>query len=78
MRLKFFGRLRDAIGADEVERAVPHDLVDSEAMRNWIGQEFPALLDPSVRIAIDDIVVTGPVPIDGAIEAAFLPPVSGG
>ena len=78
MKLRFFGRLRDAVGAPEFERAVPPHIVDSEAMRRWIGAEYPVLLDPSVRIAIDDVLATQTVPIDGAAEAAFLPPVSGG
>ena len=47
-------------------------------MRLWIGEEYPDLLDPTVRIAIDNQVVRGPAPIDGAAEVAFLPPVSGG
>lgn len=78
MKLSFFGRLRDAVGAGECERAVPPHIVDSEALRRWIGEEYPALLDPSVRIAIDDVLATGAVLIKGASEAAFLPPVSGG
>ena len=78
MKLSFFGRLRDAVGADELERAVPPHIADSEAMRRWIGEEYPALLDPSVRIAIDDVLAVRAMPIAGASEAAFLPPVSGG
>ena len=78
MKLRFFGCLRDAVGAAEFERAVPQHVADSEAMRRWIGAEYPVLLDPSVRIAIDDVLASRAVPIDGASEAAFLPPVSGG
>ena len=78
MKLRFFGRLRDAVGADEFDRPVPQHIADSEAMRRWIGAEYPVLLDPSVRIAIDDVLASRAVPIDGASEAAFLPPVSGG
>lgn len=58
--------------------AVPPQIVDSEAMRRWLGEQYPALLDPSVRIAIDDVLATGATPLAGAAEAAFLPPVSGG
>ena len=76
--MRFFGRLRDAAGADEIERDVPPQVVDSEAMRQWLGAEFPAWLEPTVRIAIDDVLTTRAVPIAEASEAAFLPPVSGG
>ncbi|MCY7280245.1 MAG: MoaD/ThiS family protein [Sphingomonas bacterium] len=78
MRLTFFGRLRDAVGSGEVECSVPATIVDSESLRAWIGQQYPALLDPSVRIALDDVLVIGPAPIAGVAEAGFLPPVSGG
>ena len=78
MRLTFFGRLREAAGAAEIERDVPTDVTDSEALRAWIGGEFPELLDPKVRIALDDMVANGAMPIAGVAEAAFLPPVSGG
>jgi len=78
MRLTFFGRLREAIGADIVDYSIPANVVDSESLRVWIGQEYPALLDPNVRIALDDVLAAGPAPIAGVAEAAFLPPVSGG
>ena len=78
MRLTFFGRLREAVGAGEIDRSPSADVVDSESLRTWIGAEFPDLLDPKVRIALDDVVAGDAAPIAGVIEAAFLPPVSGG
>ncbi len=78
MRLTFFGRLRDVIGSGEIERSVPTNIVDSESLRAWIGTEYPALLDPKMRIALDDVLTAGPAPIAGVAEVAFLPPVSGG
>lgn len=78
MRLTFFGRLRDTIGSDELYCLLPANIVDSESLRTWIGDQHPALLDQAVRIALDDVLTTGPAPIAGVSEAAFLPPVSGG
>ena len=78
MRLTFFGRLRDAVGAGEIECSVPANVANSEALRLWIGNEYPALLDTTVRIALDDVLTNGPEAIAGVAEAAFLPPVSGG
>ena len=78
MKLTFFGRLREAVGAGEVDRSPPTNVVDCESLRVWIGAEFPALLDPKVRIAIDDVIASGAAPIKGVREVAFLPPVSGG
>lgn len=78
MKLTFFGRLRDVVGTGELDRSVPANVAHSESLRVWIGEEFPDLLDPKVRIALDDVMVNGPAPIAGVSEAAFLPPVSGG
>lgn len=78
MRLTFFGRLRDAIGAAEMDYFVPANVADSESLRLLIGEEYPALLDPTVRIALNNVLVSGAAPIAGVSEVAFLPPVSGG
>jgi molybdopterin synthase sulfur carrier subunit len=78
MRLTFFGRLRDSVGVDQLDCSLPADVGDSESLRVWIGGEFPALLDPKVRIALDDVLVNGAYPIAEVGEVAFLPPVSGG
>ena len=78
MKLTFFGRLRDAVGASEIERCVPTNIGNSESLRAWIGAEYPVLLDPTVRIALDDVLTMGTAPIAGVAEVAFLPPVSGG
>ncbi len=77
MKLRFFGRLRDAIGS-ELEVEVPRDVTDSEQLRAWLGREHPALLDASIKIALDDRILVAPSPIDGVSEIAFLPAVSGG
>jgi molybdopterin synthase sulfur carrier subunit len=77
MKLRFFGRLRDAVSG-QMEVDVPRDVTDSEQLRAWLGREYPALLDPSVRIALDDRMLVAATPIAGAREVGFLPPVSGG
>lgn len=78
MRLTFFGRLRDTIGAGELECSPPANIADSEALRRWISEQYPALLDTKIRIALDNVLTNGPAPIAGVSEIAFLPPVSGG
>lgn len=78
MKLTFFGRLRDVVGAHELDCSAPANVGDSESLRRWIGEQYPALLDPKVRIALDDVLVSGPCPIADVRELAFLPPVSGG
>ena len=78
MKLTFFGRVRDAVGAGELDCSIPANVVDSESLRLWIGSQYPALLDPTVKIALDDVLTNGAVALAGVDEAAFLPPVSGG
>ncbi len=78
MKLTFFGRLRDEIGTHEMDCSIPANVGDSESLRLWIGADYPALLDPRIRIALDGLVVTGAIPIAGIDDVAFLPPVSGG
>lgn len=78
MKLVFFGRLRDAIGVHVMDCSLPANVDDSESLRLWIGRQYPALLEPTVRIALDDVVTAGTVPIADVTEVAFLPPVSGG
>jgi molybdopterin converting factor subunit 1 len=77
MKLRFFGRLRDAIGS-ELEVDVPQGVTDTDQLRTWLGGRYPAVLDASVRIALDDCVLIAPASIEEAREIAFLPPMSGG
>lgn len=78
MRLRFFGRLRDTIGEREIDVVLPPEIVNSDQLRAWLGHRHPAVLDKSVRIALDDRIVAGVETVRNADEAAFLPPVSGG
>lgn len=78
MKLRFFGRLRDLAEGGELELDLPPDIRSTETLRRWLGRDHPQLLDQSVRIAIDDCLAIGDEPLGGALEIAFLPPVSGG
>ena len=77
MKVRFFGRLRDTIG-DEREVTLPPEVENSEHLRAWLGRDHPDLLDPAVRIALDDRMLVATTPLGEARELAFLPPVSGG
>lgn len=77
-RILFFGRLRDAVGAAAMEAELPEGASDSESVRAWLGRDHPALLDPSVRVAVNAEIDHGNAPIGDGDEIAFLPPMSGG
>ena len=74
MRILLFGRLRDLppLGA------VPASVNDVESLRAWLATERPALVDKSVRIAVNDEMVVANCPLNSSDEVSFLPPMSGG
>ena len=74
MRILFFGRLRDGAPAGPV----PPGIGDTDALRAWLGEGRPELLDISVRIAVNDEMILGNRVLDEGDEIAFLPPMSGG
>jgi molybdopterin converting factor subunit 1 len=77
-RLLFFGRLRDSVGTGDLTAVLPDHVRDTNALRAWLGAEHPALLDSSIRIAVNAEVGPGSAPVADRDEIAFLPPMSGG
>jgi len=74
MRLAFYGRLRDVAPAGPV----PPDIRDTGALRAWLGDDCPELLDASIRIAVNDEMIIGDRLLGEDDEVSFLPPMSGG
>ena len=77
MKILFLGRLADAVGEPQRNLDVPGDIVDVEALRGWLGDEIPALLDQSVRIIVNSVLAQRGQRIAADDEIAFFPPVSG-
>jgi molybdopterin synthase sulfur carrier subunit len=77
-RLLFFGRLREAIGTGALTEALPDHVRDTGTLRAWLGADYPALLDSSVRIAVNAELGPGDRAVADGDEIAFLPPMSGG
>ena len=82
VKVLFFASLRDAAGTDElhIDLAEPV-LLDGllatlEARLDTTG--FAALTAKNVRIAINQVLATGPLLVRPGDEVAFLPPVTGG
>jgi molybdopterin converting factor subunit 1 len=82
VRVLFFASLRESVGKDslELEMAQPITL---DALMGRLKTElavpaFLALTAESVRVALNQELVSGPVTISGGDELAFLPPVTGG
>lgn len=78
MKIVFLGRLADAVGERERSLDLPPEIADVEALRGWLGEQIPALLDPTVRVIVNDVLAHGSQSIAADDEVAFFPPVSGG
>lgn len=75
MRLLAFGRLSH-LPFDDI--TVPPDVADSRDLRRLLGDRWPELNDPKVRVAVNQVLILGNVPLSPTDEIAFLPPMSGG
>ncbi|MEO8175045.1 MAG: MoaD/ThiS family protein [Sphingomicrobium sp.] len=75
MRLLMFGRLSH-LAIDSCD--VPPSIADSAGLRAHLGEQWPELNDPKVKMAVNRTLVHGIVPIGADDEIAFLPPMSGG
>lgn len=75
MKLLSFGRLSH-LALSELD--VPHDVTDSNALRQFVGKRWPELNEPGVRLAVNQTLVHDVVPLSHGDEVAFLPPMSGG
>lgn len=80
-RLHYFGRLMDAFGTHAETVALPAGIDDTSALRSWLDNDRKldgVLLEKTIRIAINDTIVSEPWPIADSDDIAFLPPVGGG
>ncbi len=77
--VRLFARLRDIVGAAELEREVGADATVGTVWRR-LATEFPALGDyeRSISAAVNADYARMDAPVGDGDEVAFLPPVSGG
>lgn len=80
-RLLYFGRLSDVTGKTEEMLDLPSNLETAGDLRSWLDLRFEAagaLLEPTVRIAINNEIAFDTDALSGAKEIALMPPVGGG
>ena len=83
MKLLYFAWVRERVGTAEEVRDVPGTVDTAGALKDWLatlddGYAY-AFEDPAIiRVALDKAVVSDDTPLDGAGEAAFFPPMTGG
>lgn len=83
MRLVYFARVREAIGFDSEDRALPSELHTVSECIAWLsnqGENYAtAFSDPSrLRFALDQHMVSEQALLNDAGELAIFPPVTGG
>jgi molybdopterin synthase sulfur carrier subunit len=82
-KLVYFAWVRERIGKTEEELELPGDVVNVADLARWLagrGEEYAyAFENPDiVRAAIDKRHVKPSMPVKGAREIAFFPPMTGG
>jgi sulfur-carrier protein len=82
MRIVYFAKVREAIGFDSEERALPASLTVSELLdqlTNEASHYARAFAERSkLRFALDQQMVGSTAPLSDAQELAIFPPVTGG
>jgi len=80
-KILYFGRLSDITGISEETLDLPSDIASAGQLRSWLDHRFEtdgALLDQTIRIAINSEITFDTASLVGAQEIAFMPPVGGG
>ena len=83
MKLVYFARVREAVGLEAEERELPEDVQTVGDCVNWLagrGANYAtAFADPGrLRFALDQQMVREETLLEGAVELAIFPPVTGG
>lgn len=78
MKIVFLGRLADIAGQAERSIDPPAEVSDVDALRRWLGDQIPELLDPNVRVIVNHVLAPRGQRVSPGDEVAFFPPVSGG
>lgn len=80
-QLLYFGRLMDVTGTAEETITLPATVRDTSALRRWLDADRAlggALMEKTVRLAVNAEIVMDPHPVSDGDEIAFMPPVGGG
>lgn len=80
-KILYFGRLGDTAGMVEESIALPTHVDTAGALRQWLDARFDAdglLLEPTVRIAVNNEISLDGTAVSDDDEIALMPPVGGG
>jgi molybdopterin synthase sulfur carrier subunit len=71
----FFGQLTDITG---LARLVVEDVQDTDALKEKLCRQYPALSQAKFRIAVDNKLINNNTVISAGSKIALMPPFSGG
>ena len=77
----FFGRMGDVSGQMSERVSLPETIETVTDLRRWMENRFDqtgAFEDPTVRVAVNNAIVTENFRVSDSDEIAFMPPVGGG
>ena len=80
-KIIYFGRLGDVTGMSEEQLDLPNSVATAGDLRNWLENRFDAggaLLEPTVRIAVNNEIGFDSTAVSNGDEIALMPPVGGG
>ena len=80
-KILYFGRLSDIAGMMEESLSLPDSVSTAGDLRQFLDLRFNAggaLLEPTVRIAVNNELCFDGTQIEQNDEIAFMPPVGGG
>jgi len=75
MELLFFGSLTDATS---VGRLIVEDIFDTEQLKAYLEERYPALRTAKYFIAVNQQMIQQVHPLQPGDVVAFMPPFSGG
>ncbi len=81
IKILYFGRLSDRAGLREEQLDLPGGVTHLSGLKNWLEESRElggALMDPSVKTMINQVLVHEDAALTGDEEIGFLPPVGGG
>ncbi|SDU29026.1 molybdopterin converting factor subunit 1 [Stappia sp. ES.058] len=83
MQLRYFAWVRERVGRDAETIKVPDGVATVGALIDWLSARDESYADAfaerdAIRVALDHEHVDHAAPLNGAREAAFFPPMTGG